>query len=477
MARFAIQTVLVALAIAVATASVFVRQEPACRTAGTRCAGADGQPFVEYDMCCEGLSCSGAGTEYGLFCVDVENPGDYTVTNIPVQASDDDATDDEEADADTDDADADADTMDEDAGTEDDSTAADADEAADADDDEAAGDDDAGDDDETTTDDAASDDAEDVAADGEAAEGDAEAGSDDTESTDDVDDDDAEGDAEEDSDDSEGDDGDDDDSESPVVGGGSIPDSSDDDVDADAEESSEDDSLTGVTSDEDEDEDEDDDDADATDEDDDDTSSSLPDASDEDDATTRADSDPTNEDEDDDVCFPAVATVELEDGSVVPMDSVSVGDVVKVGVDQYSRVFMFTHKMADVAHEFVTLETESGASLSLTQGHYLYVNGALAAAKTVNVGDVLTLGNGKSSAVVAVGSTSGTGLFNPQTVNGNVVVDGVLASTYTTTVEPSFAHAILAPFRMLNNFGFQFTALESGGGILAGAVPRGQAAF
>ena len=182
-------------------------------------------------------------------------------------------------------------------------------------------------------------------------------------------------------------------------------------------------------------------------------------------------------DDEENVCFPADATVELESGAVVRMAELSIGDMVKVGFNEFSRVFMFTHKMADEAHTFVSLKTESGALLKLTSGHYLYANGALVAAKTVSVGDVLTLGNGETSAVAAVGTVDGTGLFNPQTVNGNVVVNGVVSSTYTTAVEPSFAHAILAPFRILNRFGFSVTALESGGGVLADVAPRGQAIF
>lgn len=172
-------------------------------------------------------------------------------------------------------------------------------------------------------------------------------------------------------------------------------------------------------------------------------------------------------------CFPAAATVELEDGSFVRMDTLSVGDMVKVGPTEFSRVFMFTHKMSDVTQKFVSLSTASGAELSLTAGHFIYANGALVAAKNVQIGDVLTLGNGDSTSVISVASTMDAGLYNPQTVNGNVIVDSIISSTYTTAVEPSFAHAVLAPFRMLQNFGLAFTTLESGGGVLAGVAPRG----
>lgn len=186
-------------------------------------------------------------------------------------------------------------------------------------------------------------------------------------------------------------------------------------------------------------------------------------------------SDEDSETEDDSACFPANATVELQSGESIPMSEVSVGDMVKVGVDEFSRVFMFTHKSSDSVNEFVSLTTTSGAKLSLTSGHYLFVNGALAAAKTVVVGDELRLGTGETTTVVSVASVEGAGLFNPQTVSGNVIVSGVLVSTYTTAVEPTFAHAILSPFRALQDLGFAFNFLESGGGVLADVAPRGVA--
>eukprot|EP00173_Palmaria_palmata_P000094 Plantae.Rhodophyta-Palmaria_palmata.ctg10447.p2 GENE.Plantae.Rhodophyta-Palmaria_palmata.ctg10447~~Plantae.Rhodophyta-Palmaria_palmata.ctg10447.p2 ORF type:complete len:187 (+),score=32.60 Plantae.Rhodophyta-Palmaria_palmata.ctg10447:79-561(+) len=160
------------------------------------------------------------------------------------------------------------------------------------------------------------------------------------------------------------------------------------------------------------------------------------------------------------------------------MEDVSVGDMVKVGAGEFSRVFMFTHKMAGVRQAFVTLATAGGHELALTSGHYLYANGALVAAGEVRVGDVLNTGAGSETAVVAVGKVMGEGLFNPQTVKGDVVVNGVQASTYTTAVEPTFAHAVLAPLRSaFEAFGLFTNSLESGS-VLADLLPNGaQAVF
>lgn len=196
-------------------------------------------------------------------------------------------------------------------------------------------------------------------------------------------------------------------------------------------------------------------------------------------ASTGPDATPFSSEEDDDdgsACFPSSATVELVDGSTVAMSELSIGDVVKVGPNEFSRVFMFTHKMSDTVNKFVKLTTSSGKQLTLTGGHYIYADGSLTAASNVVVGAELRLGNGGVDKVVSIQAGKDSGLYNPQTTHGDIVVNGVVSSTYTTAVEPSFAHAILAPFRSLYALtGFQLTALESGGGVLADVAPRGAA--
>lgn len=86
------------------------------------------------------------------------------------------------------------------------------------------------------------------------------------------------------------------------------------------------------------------------------------------------------------------------------------------------------------------------ASLHRWHGHAC----ALVSAASVRIGDVLQLANGSDSPVVVVEDVSADGLYNPQTVDGNIIVDGIVASTYTTAVHPCVAHAaLLAPIRFL----------------------------
>lgn len=172
-------------------------------------------------------------------------------------------------------------------------------------------------------------------------------------------------------------------------------------------------------------------------------------------------------------CFPADATVEVEGGLVKRMDEIKIGDNVKVGSGEYSPVYMFSHKTSDRSYSFVKVTTCCGTTLSLTKGHYLYVNGQLAAAKSIRVGDSVMTETGVAT-IIDVATVNGLGLYNPQTITGDIMVNGIKASTYTTAVESKAAHCMLAPVRaVFNIFGLTTTVLENGADSLAKIVPSG----
>lgn len=149
------------------------------------------------------------------------------------------------------------------------------------------------------------------------------------------------------------------------------------------------------------------------------------------------------------VCFPADAVVQIEGGKTKRMDEVSIGDSVLVAPATYSQVFMFTHRDADLDAEFVHLRLKCGAAVQLTPGHYIYAGSRLIAARDVQIGDALMLDDGSTSNVVSTTRVEKQGIFNPQTLHGNIVVNGVVASTFTELIEPSVAHCLLAPLRSL----------------------------
>jgi len=92
------------------------------------------------------------------------------------------------------------------------------------------------------------------------------------------------------------------------------------------------------------------------------------------------------------------------------------------------------------ASSFVKLETASGAVLRLTADHHLFVTRdgerlEIPSSKTL-VGDLVHVaGRHGASELEAIASKSlvaGTGLFNPYTLSGSIVVDGVAASCHSS---------------------------------------------
>lgn len=199
------------------------------------------------------------------------------------------------------------------------------------------------------------------------------------------------------------------------------------------------------------------------------------------DTTSTGTEEPAPSPTDEAACFPASATVQLEDGSSKTMDEIDIGDNVNVGNDVYSDVFMFTHRHSDVEYDFVKLSSTDGDSLTATSGHYIYVNGHLIAAREARVGDTLERASGGKTVIVSIDIVRAKGLYNPQTVDGDIVVDGFRASTYTTAVEPSVAGGLLAPLKALHRFGFKLDTIsrmfDEGVSGLVQFAPKGLSSY
>jgi len=158
-------------------------------------------------------------------------------------------------------------------------------------------------------------------------------------------------------------------------------------------------------------------------------------------------------------CFTADTRVQRSDGRQVRMDSLMVGDWVlsarNGSLAGHSQVEAWAHRMPQVEADFIRLELDNGNVLKLTDKHYIYraaecsstdgidVPAALRSkqmvyAEEVVVGDCLFVvpkGFGQdmltTSRVVGVSVVRERGIYSPLTSCGDIVVEGVLASTYT----------------------------------------------
>ncbi|GAB0495774.1 hypothetical protein MMPV_007079 [Pyropia vietnamensis] len=167
-------------------------------------------------------------------------------------------------------------------------------------------------------------------------------------------------------------------------------------------------------------------------------------------------------------CFPASATVSLRDGSVVRMDALALGTPVlaahatNVTPAVYSPIYFFSHADGAAVSDMVRVTTASGAVSAASPGHLLGVMTAseggipvLTPAAAVVAGrHMVAVAGGGWSVVQSVEAVSrAKGLYNPHTLAGSIVVDGVAWSDLTTALPPGVGRRLLAPLKGLAQLG------------------------
>lgn len=106
---------------------------------------------------------------------------------------------------------------------------------------------------------------------------------------------------------------------------------------------------------------------------------------------------------------------------------------------EYSSVYYWIHAKSDVKTEYITYTTESGHSLLITGKHLIYQtdcngNSETVFADKVNIGKCLYVSeNGEmtESKVISKLKEDMVGVYAPITSNGNIIVNGVLASCFS----------------------------------------------
>jgi len=170
------------------------------------------------------------------------------------------------------------------------------------------------------------------------------------------------------------------------------------------------------------------------------------------------------------VCFPAHATVQTQDGQTVSMKELQIGDKVRSGASSFSEVYLFSHKMRTVQANFVEVTTEAGPQLQLSPKHFIHVSqrcddtSEQMHAEDLQPGMCVFIANDalQLSPIVSVKLVRSEGLYNPFTMDGNIIVDGVLVSSHSewfldgiadqfgiTGLLPSVYQAVLAPARYM----------------------------
>jgi MYXO-CTERM domain-containing protein len=164
----------------------------------------------------------------------------------------------------------------------------------------------------------------------------------------------------------------------------------------------------------------------------------------------------------------------LQDGSQKAIRDVRLGDRIMVaradGSLGYEEVYLNTHRDAVSSTPYVELALASGRSLTLSPRHFIPVAAGPTStwaehiakgANEIAVGDIVwsraDAGRMVPDEVAAVRTTVAVGAYNPLTMNGTIVVDGVVASAHSdwfldgivsADAQAKVYQAILAPVRL-----------------------------
>jgi len=167
-------------------------------------------------------------------------------------------------------------------------------------------------------------------------------------------------------------------------------------------------------------------------------------------------------------CFPGDASVSLQGGATTTMSELQVGDRVLTGDGSYRDVYFFAHQEPHVKTRFVAVTLQSKETLEATVDHYVPVSRACDGvtenmyASEVQQGMCLFSSRHGLQRVTKVAAVAKYGIFNPFTLSGDIVVNGVVASSHSswfldvlaakaslTWLVPSVYQLILAPARVL----------------------------
>lgn len=133
----------------------------------------------------------------------------------------------------------------------------------------------------------------------------------------------------------------------------------------------------------------------------------------------------------------------------------------------FSEVFMFLDRDEDQLREFVRIETDGGAGLTVTPSHLLLIwhakNDAVANYKfadQIEIGDyVLVNFNNilKPRKVINITNELHRGVYAPLTYDGTIIVNSITASCYALVVNHNYAHMSFMPMRALHTIEHMFS--------------------
>lgn len=153
--------------------------------------------------------------------------------------------------------------------------------------------------------------------------------------------------------------------------------------------------------------------------------------------------------------------VETRTRGIITMDDLKAGDEVRSAAG-FTQVYGFGHRQPGDIGLYVRFSTEDEQTIEIASLHQLFVgrDGSTQYAKDVQLGDELVVDSNLYSKVNKIEQVKKKGIYQPYTIDGTLLVNGVLASNYceSASVElfgiqvidkHTFKFMVYAPARML----------------------------
>jgi hypothetical protein len=140
-------------------------------------------------------------------------------------------------------------------------------------------------------------------------------------------------------------------------------------------------------------------------------------------------------------CFHGDSTVLLESGSTKRLSELSLGERIKTSDGQggfsFNPVLTLPHANNTEPAAFLTLTTETGKKVDMTSDHFIpKCDQEQVTAGELVVGDCLHTVDGKET-LMEISSTAKNGVFTAITQDKFIVVDGVVASSFSKDSDPT----------------------------------------
>jgi len=158
------------------------------------------------------------------------------------------------------------------------------------------------------------------------------------------------------------------------------------------------------------------------------------------------------------LCFPAISRLTLESGASISMRQLRVGNRVRTlgtkGETTYSEVIAFLHKETETRAQYYKLEISGGNTILLSPQHLIFrkqnSSSSISAifASEIEPGDLVSNGSDSfDETVIRITMVTEKGVYAPLTLEGTMLVDGVLVSCYASWYSHDAAHLAMAPLR------------------------------